>query len=93
MVYRKAVYQVVNGDMEEKTAESFDEFCAYCKDGWHDHPETARNAVVEVDEIETSLLDMTKKELVDYANDTFGVELDRRKTKPNMLAELQELIG
>ena len=48
MVYRKAVYQVVNGDMEEKIAESFDEFCAYCKDGWHDHPETARNAVVEV---------------------------------------------
>lgn len=91
MVYRKAVYQVVKGEMVEVVAESVDEFWELCNDGWHDHPETARNSVVSIVETVKKLEDMDRKELCEFA-DTLGIDIDKRKSKLNMLAELQKLI-
>ena len=51
--------------------------------GWTNEP------VEETDE--DSLEDMTKKELEIYAREQFDVELDRRKSKPNLIKQIKEL--
>lgn len=35
---------------------------------------------------------MTKDELEDYAKDNFGIDIDRRKSKSNLIDEIQALI-
>jgi len=47
--------------------------------------------VEEVEEEECSLEDMDKSELLQYAKALFEVDLDKRKSKPNLIKEIEAL--
>ena len=59
---------------------------------WIRRVEACDCVVTESVSKEPSLDDMTKKELDEYASEKYGVELDRRKTKSDMIAQFKELI-
>lgn len=52
-----------------------------------DEGSLAPDAIID----ETSLDDMTKAELEEYARETYGVELDRRRTKDALIAQINAL--
>jgi len=55
---------------------------------------TSEEEVVELlpYESDVSFHDMTKKELEEYGR-TVGIELDRRRSKENMIQELEDYLG
>lgn len=61
------------------------------KSGWYDSPakfpQKGENDHGELDDLK----DATKEQLERYAKEVFGVDLDRRKTKANLLKEIGEL--
>lgn len=98
MPHPKAMYKQTIEGMTQEVAMSPEEQSELSSKGWSPHPEDARlvyaNAKKEEPEPKEerkSLLVMTKKELEVYAR-TLGVELDRRKSKANMLKELEEML-
>jgi hypothetical protein len=98
MAHPKAMYKQTSTGMTQEVAMSPDEQSEFAGKGWSPHPEDARLAFKnakkekpEVKEERKPLIDMTKKELEVYAR-TLGVELDRRKTKANMMKELEEML-
>lgn len=82
-----------------------DEVDEYIKDGWLDTPDKwGKKGVVAVkgwdyvtpvgkddDNDEASLKNMDEKELVIYAKEQFGVKIDKRKSKPNMIKQIEAL--
>ena len=98
MPHPKAMYKQTSKGMTTQTAMSPEEQSELAGEGWSPHPEDARLAYgnakkekPEAKEERKPVLDMTKAELEVYAR-TLGVELDRRKTKANMLKELEEML-
>jgi hypothetical protein len=94
MAHPKSMYQVTAEGVQEKIAESFEEEWAMAKGGWFPHPEEARQAFVpgeEKPEEKKALADMNKEEIEVYARQ-FGVELDRRKSRKNMLNDLEDAL-
>jgi hypothetical protein len=90
MAHPKSMYQVTKAGMQEQIAMSLEEEWDFVKRGWFPHPEEARQAGVQKEE-KKPVADMTKKELEEYAR-TLGFELDRRKSKDNMLADLEDML-
>jgi hypothetical protein len=86
MNYPKSLYRMTS-DMEEKHAFSHEEECTMVKLGWHRHPEEARMSPHLPAPVEAPHAGMTKEELEAYGR-SVGVELDRRKSKANMLKDL-----
>ena len=92
MPHPKSVYQVTADGMQEKFAMSQDEEWAYYADGWYGHPEDARFHAPKVEEKkDKKLSEMDRGEIVVYAK-TLGVHIDKRKSKINMLKELEETL-
>ncbi len=98
MAHPKAMYKQTSEGMTQEVARSPEEQSELASKGWSPHPEDARLVYANTKEEEPeakeerkSLLDMSKKELEVYAR-TLGVELDRRKSKANMLKELEEML-
>ena len=58
--------------------------------GW-DYITPSKSKTVVEEETEGSLEDMTKGELEIYAREQFNVELDRRKSKANLIKQIEEL--
>jgi FtsZ-interacting cell division protein ZipA len=69
-------------ELKKKVEEAEDKF-------WEDVADAAK---IELPE-ESVLKRMTKKQLDEYAIAVWDVKLDRRKTKPHMIAELQEAVN
>ena len=85
MAYPKSMYKVSPlGDMREIFAASLEDACALTKKGWCPHPEEARIA-------NECCGDFSKAEIDNYAK-TLGFELDRRKSKENMLRDLKKMM-
>jgi len=64
----------------------------YKKDGWVDPADLGKEVVAEVaDEEVSELEDMSKSDLEEYAKVMFSVDIDRRKSKANLIIEIAEL--
>lgn len=51
----------------------------------------AEEIIKALDEVDTSLESMTKAQLERYALEMFGVDIDRRRTKADLIAQIKEL--
>lgn len=95
-MHPKSMYQMTSDGLVEKIASSFDEEWSMVKRGWYQHPEEARMAWEaggqEEEPEKKSIHGMTKKELEEYARQ-FGIELDRRKSKNNMMKDLEDFLS
>jgi hypothetical protein len=63
-------------------------------DGWYDHPDCKvddKTITNEAEAVDLILEDLTKKELEELGRG-FGLELDRRKKKETLIAEIREAI-
>jgi hypothetical protein len=74
--------------MQEKHAMSQHEEWDMVRAGWSLHPEEARQSYVPADQSKRTPAEMDKQELEAYGR-TLGIELDRRKSKANMLKDLE----
>lgn len=68
-----------------------DEAEDYYASGWVDTPDKFPKDEQEANTV-LDLMDMSKSELEEYARE-FGIELDRRKTKANMLNDFEEALN